>query len=332
MTISIGVIGAGIMGSDHAILLHRDVPYASVVGIADVDRSRAETLAAGIPGCRGTEDALSLIDSVDAVVIASSDDTHETYVDACLAAGKPVLCEKPLAPTAAACRDIVTRERDVIGDGAPLVSVGFMRRFDPGYVEMKRTLSTGDAGTPVMVHSVGRGVSAPAGTSELSVTGSAIHDLDIIPWILDSPITEVCWLAPKQSPKVIDRQDPQFILARTADGVLSTIEIFLNAVYGYDIRCEVVGSTASISLVEPIRTVIDSSLRRSSTYAANWRPRFEEAYRLQDRAWIEALRAGAPSPLATAGDGLTAALVADAVIASMHAGGGFVRVKTPADA
>ncbi len=285
-------------------------------------------VAADIPGADVTDDALAVIRSteVDAVLVASSDATHAEYVHACLELRKPVLCEKPLAPTAAECAAIVSAEDAVTAGGRPLVSVGFMRRFDPGYVELKGLVDAGALGVPLAVHSVGRSVSAPAGSDELSVTGSAIHDIDIVPWLLSSPVVEVSWLAPRQSPEVSDRQDPQFILLRTADGVLVTVDVFLNARYGYDIRCEVVGSQSSAALTEPHRMVRDAGLGRVQSYGADWRPRFADSYRLQNRAWVESLVAGTPTPLATARDALQAALVADAVIASMHAGGGFVPV------
>ncbi|HAN72522.1 MAG TPA: inositol 2-dehydrogenase [Actinobacteria bacterium] len=324
------MVGAGIMGADHARILHRDVPNADVVMVADVDRDRAEAVVADIPGAVVSGDARALIASpdVDAVLVASSDATHVEYVLACLDLRKPVLCEKPLAPTAAECARIVDAEQAVIAGGLPLVSVGFMRRFDPGYVELRGLVDEGAVGVPLAVHSVGRGVGAPPGSDELTVTGSAIHDFDIVPWLISSPVVEASWLAPRRSPEVTDRQDPQFILLRTADGVLVTVDVFLHARYGYDIRCEVVGSQASASLTEPHRLVRDHGLTRSHGYAADWRPRFAEAYRLQNRAWVESLTAGTPSPLATARDGLQAALVADAVLASMHGGGGFVPVGT----
>lgn len=329
--VRIGVIGTGIMGTDHARILHRDVPGADVVMLADIDEQRARALAEEFPGCTVSTDPSMLISSpeVDAVVIASSDQTHAEYVLGCLDARKPVLCEKPLAPTAAECATLVEAERAIAEAGPSLVSLGFMRRFDVGYAEMKSRISSGALGTPLMVHSTGRGVSAPEGTNELTITGSAIHDLDVIPWLLDSPVTEVSWLAPRQSPNVTDRQDPQFLLVRTADGVLSTVDIFLNATYGYDIRCEVVGSNATVALAEPVDLVTDAALGRTTSYAADWRPRFADAYRRQDRAWIESLTSGIPSPsLATASDGLIAALVAEAAITSMRAGGGFVAVPT----
>ena len=328
MAIRVGVIGTGIMGADHARILHRDVPGALVTMLADPDTDRAQGVADEIPGASVTDSAHEVIsaDDVDAVLIASSDDTHAEYVLACLEHRKPVLCEKPLAPTSADCRRIVEAEQSLIHEGPPLLSVGFMRRFDPGYVELKAMITSGDLGVPLLVHSTGRGVSAPAGTNELTVTGSAIHDIDIAPWLLDSPVVEAAWLAPKASPDVADRQDPQFILLRTADGVLVTVDVFLNAKYGYDIRCEVVGAQQTAALTEPHRVVRDSGLTHGHGYAADWRPRFADAYRLQNQAWMQSLIAGTPSPLATATDGLQAALVAEAVIESMRTGGGFVAV------
>lgn len=328
MTVRVGVIGAGIMGAGHARILHTQVPGAEVVMVADIDPTRAASVADEIPGCRVTDDARELIadEGVDALLVASSDDTHVDYVRACLAARKPVLCEKPLAPTADECQTLVAAEDAVIVEGVPLVSVGFMRRFDPGYVELRDLIEAGELGVPLVVHSVGRGVSAPAGSDELTVTGSAIHDIDIAPWLLSSRVVEAAWLAPRQSPAVSDRRDPQFLLLRTADGALITVDVFLNARYGYDIRCEVVGAEGTASLTEPARLTRDSGLTRGHRYSADWRPRFADAYRLQSSAWISSLIAGVPSPLATARDGLQAALVADAVISSMHQGGGFVAV------
>jgi myo-inositol 2-dehydrogenase/D-chiro-inositol 1-dehydrogenase len=173
--------------------------------------------------------------------------------------------------------------------------------------------------------------SGPASTSESSVTNSAVHDLDIVPWLLGSPVLEASWHAPRSSAQAVGLQDPQLILLRTADGVLSTVETFLNARYGYDVRCEVVGETGTASLAEPVRLVTDGGLARSSPYAADWRPRFAEAYRLELQAWVDGLGGkdrtrSDVGPLGTARDGLVASAVADAVLTSMHRGGELVAV------
>lgn len=319
MTIRIGIIGTGIMGADHAATAHRFVSGVEVELLADVDLTRAEATAAPL-GCRATSDPYALITdpAVDAVIIASHDSTHTAFIRACVSAGRPVLCEKPLAPTLAEARGLLGE----IGGQAKLVSLGFMRRFDPGYTELRAAIANRTMGDPVLLHSVGRGVSSgPGATSESSVTNSAVHDLDIVPWLLDSPVVEVSWHAPRPSARAAGFADPQLILLRTADGVLSTVEIFLNARYGYDVRCEVVGETGTASLIEPARLVVDGGLHRSAGYAADWRPRFAEAYRLELQAWVDHLGGAPAGPLASAADGLRASLVADAVIDSMHAGG-----------
>jgi myo-inositol 2-dehydrogenase / D-chiro-inositol 1-dehydrogenase len=333
MTVRVGVVGTGIMGADHVGTLHRQVTGAAVTMVADLDLGRARDLAATMPGVAATDDGLALIGdpAVDAVVVASADATHADLTVAAVEAGKPVLCEKPLAPTLPECLRVVRAERAAAGAGGPaLVSVGFMRRFDPGYLEMKSALEAGACGTPLLLHCVSRGVSsAPGSTSESSVIGSAIHELDAVPWLLDAPIVEASWHAPRSTGAVPDMQDPQLLLLRTADGALTTVEVFLNARYGYDIRCEIVGDRGTLALTNPARVVGDADRRRATGYPADWRPRFADAYRAELQAWVDAVAAGRPSPLATARDGLIANAVADAVIASMHDGGRTVAVEPP---
>ena len=297
--VRIGVIGAGIMGADHVATLHGAVSGAAVAAIADVDPARAQ--AAAVPGATVVADAASLIadPAVDAVVIASHDSTHAELARACLEAGKPVLCEKPLAPTVAECEALVERGRP------GLISVGFMRRFDPAYQDLKLAIDAATYGAPLLMHCVSRGVSAaPGTTSEYAVIGAAIHELDAVPWLLDSPIVEVSWHAPRSSSLVTGMQDPQLILLRTADGALTTLEVFLNAGYGYDVRCEVVFEQGTLALAPTGRLVTNHSATQATPHPADWRPRFADAYRLELQAWIDALAAGAPPPLPTARDGL----------------------------
>jgi myo-inositol 2-dehydrogenase/D-chiro-inositol 1-dehydrogenase len=325
MTLRVGVIGAGIMGADHANTLRRTVRGAEVTAVADVDLARAEAAASG---ARAYDDAFALIadPAVDAVVIASHDSAHAAQVVAAARAGKAVLCEKPLAPTLAEGRQVL---RDIGATGEALLSLGFMRRFDPGYVQLREAIENGSIGATVLVHNVSRGVSsAPNATSEFSITGSAIHECDIVPWLLRSPVVEVSWVAPRRSSRAVEGlQDPQLIHLRTADGVLSTVETFLNARYGYVVRCEVVGENGTVSLTEPARVVVEGDLRRSVEYAADWRPRFADAYRLELQAWVDSVLAGAPTPLATGRDGVAASAVAEAIITSMHEGGRVTKVE-----
>ena len=304
--------------------------------VADVDLARAqlalatlrETLGDG-PDPTATADPLALIadPAVDAVLIASNDFTHAEFVLAAVQAGKPVLCEKPLTPTLAGSRQLLAD----VGEAAGLVSLGFMRRFDPGYTRLKTAIGARAMGRVLLLHCVSRTMtSGPSMTSESSITNSAVHELDVVPWLLGSPVVEVSWQAPLGSSLAAGLQDPQLILLRTADGVLSSCETFLNAGYGYDIRCEVVGEAGAMSLVEPATVITDWTGARRSGYGEDWRSRFAEAYRLELQAWIDGLRFGprhgTHSVLATLADGVRASAVAQAVIESMHDGGRFTMV------
>jgi myo-inositol 2-dehydrogenase/D-chiro-inositol 1-dehydrogenase len=335
LSLRVGVIGAGIMGADHVRTLHRSISGACVQAVADVELPRAEHALASIDGGDGGwagADPVALIEDprIDAVVIASSDATHAEFVGAAVRAGKPVLCEKPLAPDLRQAEELA----QAIGPDAGLVSLGFMRRFDPGYTRLKAAIETQAVGHPLMVHCVSRGVSsAPGTTTETSVTNSLVHELDVVPWLLDSPVVQVSWFGPG-APAVPEGplRDPQLVLLRTANGVLTTCETFLNAGYGYDIRCEVVGETGAISLTEPIRVITDRAGGRSGDYAADWRPRFAEAYRLELQAWIDQITADPtgrepPPVLARLTDGVRAAAVADAVLESLHHDGRPTDVK-----
>nr|WP_017792792.1 Gfo/Idh/MocA family oxidoreductase [Leucobacter salsicius] len=329
----IGIIGTGVMGAFHVKLLHEQVSGATVAAVADPDLGRATAAVAGIPGAVAFADPRQLIEctDVDAVLIASPDFLHAEQTLACIAAGKPALCEKPLSYSVEDAERVTAAHREVVGDGVPLVHQGFMRRFDPGYVEQKRVVDSGVHGRPVMVHSVGRGVeTGPGATDESVIFNSAIHDLDVVPWLLGSPVTEVSWHAPETpSSTGGGLRDPFFLLLRTADGALSTVENSLNARYGYDMRSEVLCETGAVAITEPQRIVTSSTLAATADLPEDFRPRFAEAYRLELQEWVTALNEGRAPTLATVEDGAQATRVAAAAVASMRSGGAFVRVAAP---
>ena len=148
------------MGADHAGTLANAVAGAALTAVSDADAARMDAIVERYPAPRAHVDPHALIHDreVDAVLIASPDETHAALVLDCLRSGKPVLCEKPLAPSAAACLEIVARESAL---GRRLVQVGFMRRFDPGYLAMKRALDARELGEPLLLHCTHRNRSAP---------------------------------------------------------------------------------------------------------------------------------------------------------------------------
>ncbi len=327
MSVRIGVIGTGNMGADHIRNLQRFVAGSQVTVVADYNRATADAVAAE-SGARVAADGDALIadDEVDAVIIASHDSTHYAYALAAVAAGKPTLCEKPLAPTLAECEEIVAAEAAA---GGNLLSLGFMRRFDPAHTELKSAIDAGVIGPVLRVTGASRNVvSYPDTTSESIITNSVIHELDSIPWLLGSPVTSVAWLAGRPTSKVPEGvADPSLTLLRTADGVLTSVDMYVNAEYGYDLRTEVLGEKGALSLTDPALVAVDLARLRSTGYPLDWRPRFADAYRLELGAWVASVAAGAPSPLASAADGLAASRVAAAVITSMHEGGRWVEVE-----
>ncbi len=135
MSVKVGIIGAGVMGADHARILHHGIAGADLVAIQDTDGERARRVADGCGAGRVFDTAAQLIadPAIDAIIVAAPDETHAPLVIACLERGKPVLCEKPLADTLAGCRAVITAE---MRGGRRLVQVGYMRRFDPGYQAM----------------------------------------------------------------------------------------------------------------------------------------------------------------------------------------------------
>jgi myo-inositol 2-dehydrogenase/D-chiro-inositol 1-dehydrogenase len=319
MTIRVGIIGTGVMGADHARILDTSVSGATVSALSDVDGARAKSVAQGLAGARVVDDPDELIDAddVDAIVVASADPTHETFVLACLAAGKPVLCEKPLAPTEAAARRILDAEGTL---GRSLVSVGFMRRFDPGYVELKAALDAGVIGAPLVVHCIHRNATAPAGVTGAEViAGSVIHEIDAARWLLGEEIVAVRAAAPSRRGRAEPTLGPVLVTLESASGTVVDVE---------DVRCEVVGETGAISLDAPAATVTRVRGQHRAGMAADWRPRFAAAYRVELQDWISAQRDGIRCGAATVWDGYVATVVAERAAAAL-AGAARVTVDVP---
>jgi myo-inositol 2-dehydrogenase/D-chiro-inositol 1-dehydrogenase len=302
MSLGVGVIGAGMMGADHVRTLTAAVDGAHVAAVADADPERAAAAAAEAGGARAVADAHALISdpAVDAVVVASFDATHEEFVLACIEAGKPVLCEKPLATTAEACLHVIEAEQAA---GRRLVSLGFMRRFDPAYGAVKQRLDGGDVGEVLVVHCAHRNAVAPPNyTSEMLITSSAVHEIDIVRWLLGEEIVTATVRAARSTGLAQNGlRDPQLVLLETEGGVIVDVEVFVNAQYGYDIRCELVGETGTVRLDEQL--------------APDFRARFATAYRRELDCWVRGL-GGGPS----AWDGYAANAVADACLESLATG------------
>jgi len=275
MTLQVGVIGLGVMGAEHLRLLREETAGAAVVAICDADAARARTLAAGADVF---DDPFALIasDRVEAVVIASPDATHAGLALACLAAGKPALCEKPLALTAGEALQIVNAEAGV---GRRLLQVGYMRRFDPAYCDMKRSTEDGLIGP------------------------------DISRWLLGSePVSAMVHAAPGR--------DPLLITLETDRGEVISTEVFMNACYGYHVHAQIVGRSGTVEMAQPAVMLTNSAMQHGHRYSENWVPRFRDAYRRQMGAWVRSVSTGVPVG-ASAWDGYVATTIAEQIVAAL---------------
>ncbi|MGI5128321.1 Gfo/Idh/MocA family protein [Pseudonocardia sp. CA-107938] len=323
MTIRVGVIGAGVMGRDHALRLTRRTAGAQVVAVADTDAERAAAVAAEV-GAQVFASAAELIDAVDAVVVASWGATHEEYVLAAIAAGRPVFCEKPLAPTREACDRILDAE---VAAGRRLVTVGFMRRDDPQYLAMKEVVVGGAIGAPLLMHAAHRNASVPDWfTSEMIVTDTAVHDIDVARWMFDEEIVAVTVLSGRVSRKAQPGfRDPQLLILEMASGILVDVEASVNAGFGYDIRGEVVGEDGTVELSESAGAVVKRAGAAHTRIPGEWIERFTTAFDAEFRAWIDVIASSADSgdhltvgP--TAWDGYAATACCEAGLAALRSG------------
>ena len=318
MTIGIGIIGAGVMGADHARTFARQIAGVHLEAISDADEARAKAVAVESGAKRATSDAHGLINDpkVGAILIASPDATHAEFTMACIKAGKPVLCEKPLAPTAAEGFKVIEAE---MAAGRRLVQLGFMRRFDPAYVEMRTALLSGLHGEALALHCAHRNAAGPSFfNSTMTVVNSFVHEVDIVRWLLSSEFASIkVYKARKSSLAAFD--DPLLIVCETTDGHLVDVELFINCQYGYDIKGELVCEKGTISLAPPVNSTVRANGGSSFGIAADWRPRFAAAYRIQLQAWIDSIGSGKPVG-SSAWDGYVATTVTDAGVKSLESG------------
>jgi myo-inositol 2-dehydrogenase/D-chiro-inositol 1-dehydrogenase len=264
-----------------------------VTAVSDVNSARAADVAAIVGGAQVFENGLDLIasDLVDAVLVTSIGPTHDEYALACIAAGKPVMVEKPLAPTVPECEVIIAAE---VAAGRRYVIVGYMRRYDAGYGQVKGALASGAIGDPLILHNIHRNATVgEAYTSFMTMTDSMIHEVDTTRWLLDEEITAVQVVPPKRTPLAFPHlQDPQFAIFTTDSGILSTVEFFANCQYGYDVRCELVGSKGTSAMTNPALAATIGAGTLAERIPADWRERFGAAYTAELQAWISGLERG----------------------------------------
>jgi myo-inositol 2-dehydrogenase/D-chiro-inositol 1-dehydrogenase len=318
----IAVLGVGVMGADHVARITSRISGARVTVVNDYLTEKAEQVATSVPGARVAGDPLDAIaaDDVDAVLLATPGPTHEKQLLACLEHRKPVLCEKPLTTDVETSLDVVRREAEL---ETPLIQVGFMRRFDPEYQQLKALIDGGELGQPLVMHCVHRNPAVPPGfDSAMIVKDSLVHEVDVTRFLLGEEIASVHIIKPTPNPTApAGLLDPQIAIFRTQSGRHVDVEVFVTTGIGYEVRTEVVGERGSATIGLDVGMIRKTSTGRwGGQITPGFRERFGLAYDIEVQRWVDAVRSGVNVNGPTAWDGYAAAAVCAAGVRSLETG------------
>jgi myo-inositol 2-dehydrogenase/D-chiro-inositol 1-dehydrogenase len=315
--IGIGIIGVGVMGRGHALYLSDDVKGGKVVAIYDTNLAAAQKVAKEVfkktkvlP--KVYKDLTMILDDqlVKAVIIASPDHLHANHLEQAILAGKDVLCEKPLASKEKDARKVAKLARN----SKSIVGIGFMRRFDRPYQDLKREIESGKYGKVLQIRCTSRNVSSPTATTALLLTNVAVHEIDIIRWLLGEEIVSVGVNFAKTTSKANSHlSDPISVNCHTESGVLVTIDICANSTYGYEVGMEVIAENGSLVIenLGQLNIAYNFKLptRKGGTLHKDWMGRFKPAYIAELKAFVNSLqKRKLDKNFATVEDGLAASI------------------------
>jgi inositol 2-dehydrogenase len=316
--LGMGVLGIGEMGRCHVANLRRAVPNARLVAIADVNAAHATRIAEEfeIEHSYGSLEAMVERKDIDAVVIATPDKFHARGIEIAAAAGKNILCEKPLATSLDDAAKAISAARAA---GVRL-QIGFMRRYDPAYAAAKQRIDAGEIGEPVLFKSVGRDKDAPpmafyeAGLNGMLFYNNTIHDFDLARWLMGDEVVEAqAYTSVAIRPEVARYGDvvASVVNLKFARGAIGNIESYTQATYGYDVRTEVVGSQGSVFIgtLQQAPVAFLHAGGRIEPLADHFLTRFADAYLAEMNDFVDAMLTSR-SPRVSAEDGLKALEIA----------------------
>lgn len=316
--LGIGVVGVGEMGKRHAENLRRNVPEARLIAIADVSAERAQQVATEyeIECSYGSLEAMLENKEIEAVLVATPDKFHAQAVMLAARAGKDILCEKPLALTLSDAHAAI----NAVAKAGRRLQVGFMRRYDPAYAAAMKRIEAGEIGVPVIFKSVGRDKDQPPiAAYESNVNGmlfytNTIHDFDMARWLMHDEVASVqAYTTSAIRPEVARFGDvvASVVNLQYKQGAIGNIESYAQAVYGYDVRTEIIGSKGSIFVgsLERHSAVFLTSRGGEHTLADHFLSRFADAYLAEVRDFVQTMLSDR-APRVTGEDGLKALAIA----------------------
>jgi myo-inositol 2-dehydrogenase / D-chiro-inositol 1-dehydrogenase len=318
--VGLAVFGAGRIGAVH-VRNAATLPHVELIGVADIDAEAARRLVGAAGKGRVDDVAAFLRDPrVAGVIVATPTASHVDLIEMAAAAGRHILCEKPISlditTTVAA---IASTERSDI-----ILQVGFQRRFDEQFLRARRAVESGELGFPRLLRLVGRDHRVPSlaylRTSGGQFKDQMIHEFDLARWLMaPATVTEVyaagsVIIEPELSE--FGDADTTAAILRFDSGALAIIDGSREAVYGYDVRGELLGSKGMILVGhERLRSgqVLDAST--STPEAESFIERFDLAYRAELADFVDAISKNR-SPLVSGKDALEALRIAEAATRS----------------
>ena len=316
--LGVGLLGVGEMGKRHAENLRRLVPDAHLVAVADVDAARARNAATELEIEHWYDNFEAMLErrDIDAVLIASPDRFHARAIQTAASAKKDIFCEKPLALNlndAHAALDAVAR-------AGVRLQIGFMRRYDPAYAAAMKRVEAGEIGEPVVFKSIGRDKDAPPlAVYQSNVNGmlfynNTIHDFDLARWLMRDEVIEVqAYTTVAIRPEVADYGDvvASVVNLKYCHGAIGNVESYVQAIYGYDVRTEIVGSKGSVFVgsLRQAPVALLTSQGSSEPVADQFLMRFADAYLAEVRDFVQSMLAGR-APRVSGEDGLKALEIA----------------------
>lgn len=308
--IGVGVIGTGRIGKLHIEHLSQNIPEADLVAICSLDIDTAKSIAEQFNIHTITTEYHSLISNtqIDAVIVASSTNTHVEICKASAAAGKHIFCEKPIALDL----DQIDETLVSIENASVKLQVGFNRRFDKNFMQVYEAIVSGEIGEPHMLRITSRDP-APPPIEYVRISGGmfldmTIHDFDMARYLIGEEVDEIYAAGGVHIDQNIGKAgdiDTAIVTLRFQNGVLATIDNSRQAVYGYDQRVEVFGSKGMMSVGNPLTNTVNFSGSAGSRTALPpyfFIERYKEAYLSEMQAFIRCIIEDT-QPLVTGEDG-----------------------------
>lgn len=300
-----GLLGAGRIGRVHAETLAFRLPEAEIAAIADVNREAAQAVAArcGIPRVVSSAEEIFADNSVDAVLICTSTDTHAGLIVQAAEAGKHIFCEKPVSLSL----EKIDSSLAAVKKAGVQLQVGFNRRFDSNFARVRQAVKAGEIGTPWLMHIISRDP-APPPISYLGPSGGLfldmmIHDFDMARFLIGDEVEEIYAAGAVLVDPAIGEAgdiDSAIVTLHFRSGAIGTIDNSRKATFGYDQRVEILGSKGKIATKNryPNQVVVSGD---KSVYTDLPLPffmeRYTESFAAELAAFTRSVLEGAPVPV-----------------------------------